>query len=179
MKFAIDCQIEVGDTLVPSATLLDQLDDLRDDLGDVNLLEGKLVLTFDGQEGASAEYTDPIYRLVDGWLRKVQWIMAGDTETVVLRNSEHCFALVPAGTAVEISFFEGDAAEIEEYVLEPTNVLLTDYIQESIRFGEQVIGLIQALDSELLENNEDCKDLSRSLGEATTAWKKHLVRQRR
>lgn len=179
MKFAIDCQIEVGDTLLSSTTVLENLDQYRDGIGEISFLEGKLVLLFDGEEGGTSDYSDPVIRLADGWVRKIPWVITGDTETVVLRNSEHCFAFMPAGNAVEISFFEGDAAEIEEYVMEPTNVLLSSFVQESIRFAEHILALVRAIDAGLLESNDDCRDLAASLGEAKRAWKDYQVRQRR
>lgn len=179
MKFALDLKLAVGDTEMPVSALIDNLNAHRDSLPDVSELEGELVLTFNGKSKVGTEYSDPALRLVGGWLQKVPWVISGDTETVALRNSEHVYAFVPAGNGVEISFFEGDEAEIEEYVLDPTNVLLEDFAEQSIALGERMIQLVKAIDPELMQTNEDCKDLQRSLDEATTAWHDHQVHQRR
>lgn len=179
MKFALDCMIEVGDTRLTPAALLESIDQYRDNLPDVSSLEGVLLLSLDGTETTGTDYSDPILRLTGGWLRKVPWVIAGDTETVALRNSEHCFAFVPAGNGVEISFFEGDEAEIEEYVIDPTTVRLEDFVEASIGFGKRMIALVEAIDPTLLESNEDCQDLKASLDQATEAWHDYQVHQRR
>lgn len=179
MKFKIDCKIEVGSSTLAPEALAEQVAEHGDALKDISSLEGELVLSFDGEAYERMSYSDPILRLAGVWLRKVPWVISGDTETVALRNSEHCFAFVPAGNAVEISFFQGDEAGIEEYVLEPTNVRLDDFAEESIRLGKAMVALVRAVDASLLDTNEDCKDLVASLDEATTAWHDYQVHQRR
>lgn len=178
MKFALDYTAEVGDDVLASATLLEQLDQHRETLTDVSAIDGGLSLVLDGK-AAEADYSDPLLRLVDGWLRKVPWVIAGDTETVALRNSEHCFAFVPAGDGVEVSFFEGDEAEIEEYIIAPTNVRLEEFAAESMKLGQRVLDMIKQIDPDLLTSNEDCKDLAASLDEASKAWHDYEVHQRR
>jgi hypothetical protein len=179
MKFSLDCKIEVGETTMSPAGLRGALDEHLEAVKEISTLEGELVLLIDGKPKVGAQYSDPILRLTAGWLRKVPWVIAGDTETVALRNSEHVFAFVPAGNAVEISFFEGDEAEIEEYLVDPTNVLLSDFAEASIAFGRLMLELVEAIDPEQLDANEDCKDLVASLDEASKAWHEYQVHQRR
>src|SRR5687767_3789060 len=96
MKFALDCRIEVGDDHLNTSALLAKLDTYRDQVQKVGSLEGELILFFNSKP-TSLEFTDPVLRLVQGWLKKLPWVVGGDTETVALRNSAHCFAFVPAG----------------------------------------------------------------------------------
>jgi len=179
MKFALDCTVEVGETSSTPSALLESIDQHREALAEVSGLEGVLLLVLDGKQTTGADYSDPILRLAGTWLRKVPWVIGGDTETVALRNSEHCFAFVPAGNGVEISFFEGDEAEIEEYVIDPTTVRLEDFAEASIGFGDRVVALVEAIDPALLESNEDCQDLKASLEQAREAWHDYTVHQRR
>jgi hypothetical protein len=178
MKFTLDAHIDSGDSAICAADFLQRVDALRDQVTDPSLHEGRLVLSFDGDE-ALKEYSDPIVRLMDGWLRKLPWIIGGDTETVALRNSEQCFAFVPAGESVEVSFFTGSETEIEDYILEPTTVRLDAFIAESFACAESLVALLQALDASLLTSNEDCKDLVTSLTEAKRAWHDHQLHARR
>lgn len=180
MRFSIDYTIDVGDATLSSSEIIAEIDKHRDELnalGDVGGITGELVLKF-GERAAAGEYNDPILRLVSKWLGKVTWVIAADTETVALRNSEHCYAFVPTGDGVEISFFEGDEAEIEEYVIEPTNVRLEEFVAESIKVGERLTDLVAALDESQLTSSEDCKDLVSALSEAREAWRKHERKRR-
>lgn len=178
MKFTLDAHLDSGDGTVEATAFLARVDALRDQVSDISLHEGRLVLGFDGDE-ALKEFSDPIVRLMDGWLRKLPWIIGGDTETVALRNSEQCFAFVPAGESVEVSFFTGSETEIEDYILEPTTVRLDAFVNESIQVGERMVALIGALDPKLITDNEDCKDLLLSLTEAQKAWHDYQLHARR
>ena len=178
MKFTLDAHLDSGDGTVDATAFLARVDALRDQVSDISLHEGRLVLSFDGEE-ALKEYSDPIVRLMDGWLRKLPWIIGGDTETVALRNSEQCFAFVPAGESVEISFFTGSETEIEDYILEPTTVRLEAFVTESLKAADTVVALVRGLDATLLQSNEDCKDLLTSLSEAQKAWHDYQLHARR
>lgn len=178
MKFSLDFRIDSDGTNVDSASLESNLGKLRDTLSNVSSLEGTLVVRLDGKE-VCGDYSDPIVRLADQWIRKLPWIIGGDTETVALRNSEHCFALVPEGESVEFSYYQGSETEIEEYIVDPVNIRLESFVTESIRVGERLIEMVRLVDDELLESNEDARDLLMSVTEAKRVWKEHLLRQRR
>jgi hypothetical protein len=178
MKFSLDFRILVGDEGVDAGTVSSQLDEHRDTLADIGGVEGAIVVKLDGEETCADQY-DPLLRLADQWVRKIPWVVAGDTETVPLRNSEHCFAFVPAGESVEFSFFLGSELEIEEYVVEPTTVRLETFANESIRLAERLLELVRAVNPELLDSSEDCRDLSASLEEGRKAWRDYQLHQRR
>lgn len=145
---------------------------------DVSALEGRLVLLLDGKD-VFGEYAEPLVRLLDSWLRKLPWVISGDTETVALRNTEQCFAFVPAAESVEISFFHGSEAEIEDYVTEPFNVRLDLFVKACFAVGERVVAIVRAADARLEHDNEDCRDLVASLAEAQKAWHDYELHNRR
>lgn len=178
MKFTLDAHLDSGDTTLNATDFLARVDALADEVADISSHEGRLVLGFDGHETLK-EYSDPIVRLMDGWLRKLPWIIGGDTETVALRNSEQCFAFVPAGESVEVSFFTGTETEIEDDILEPTTVRLEAFVSESFKAADALVALIGALKGDLMQTNEDCKDLLLSLTEAKKAWHDYQLHARR
>jgi hypothetical protein len=63
--------------------------------------------------------------------------------------------------------------------LEPTTVRLEVFVSESIRIGESLMAVIKAVDANLIQSNEDCKDLVTSLSEAKRTWRQYLLHQRR
>ena len=178
MKFTLEAHLDSGESTVTAAQFLARIDALRSEVTDISLHEGHLLLGFDDEEPCD-DYADPIVRLMDGWLKKLPWIIGGDTETVALRNSEQCFAFVPAGESVEISFFTGSETEIEDYILEPTTVRLDAFVNESLNAAESLVAVIRALDPALPTSNEDCKDLLTSLTEAQKAWHDYQLHNRR
>jgi hypothetical protein len=178
MKFTLTAHLDIGESTLDAETFLQQADALRDQVEDISLHEGRLVLGLDGEE-ALREYSDPIVRLMDGWLRKLPWIIGGDTETVALRNSEQCFAFVPAGDSVELSFFTGSETEIEDYILEPTTVRLEAFVTETLQAAEDLLTVVRALNADWVQQNEDCRDLVTSLQEAQRVWHDHQLHARR
>lgn len=177
MKFALDYQVDVGDATIDAAMLQSQLDQHRDTLSDVSQLYGAVRIILDGQV-QDLDYADPLVRLADQWVRKIPWIISGDTETLALRDSEQCFAFMPTGDSVELSFYNGTESEVEDYVLEPTIVRAEVLVPEILRVGEEIVALVKSLDAGALESDEDCRDLATSVAEAQRAWKDHLRRQR-
>lgn len=178
MKFALDFLIKVDEESIDSKTLLAKPDAYKASIAETAVLEGALVITLDG-ESHCEEYIDPILRLGDQWIRKLSWVLGGDTETVAYRNTEHCFAFVPEGDSVEVSFFLGSETEVEEYVIEPTNVRLETFASESIRLCERILELLGKVSPAMLESNDDAKDLKNSLEEAKRAWRDYQLHNRR
>lgn len=178
MKFGLDFRLRIGEDTVDLASVLANPTSAQDALADPAKLEGLLVCSVDGKEHGD-ELVEPIVRLADQWVRKLPWIIAGDTETLAYRNSEHCFAFVPEGESVELSFFVGTESEVEEYEIDPTNVRLDLFVGESIKLVERLVKLIQTVDADLLERSEDCRDLARSLDEGRRAWREYQLKQRR
>ncbi|MEL6547165.1 MAG: hypothetical protein AAFQ82_21240 [Myxococcota bacterium] len=177
MKFELAANLLLDDAPVAVKSLLDKPDELQQ-LDSLHHLEGQLVCTINGAV-VTDDYGDPILRLTHLWLSKLAWIIGGDTETVALRDSERCFAFVPTGESVELSFFSGTEEEIEEYVFEPTHVRMEDFANQSIAIGDQLSALIDAVDASLWESDEDCKDLKTSIEEAKKAWHDHQIHKNR
>ena len=178
MKFKLDFSLDVADGSVPAADVLTKLDSIRPQLSDISATLGRIRILVDGDD-VCGEYADPLVRLVDQWLRKLPWIIGGDTETVALRNSENCFAFVPASESVEFSYFLGSETEIEEYVVEPTTVRLDLFVAESLRLGDSLEATLRGLNEAWVTDNEDCRDLATSLSEAKRVWREYQLHQRR
>ncbi len=176
MKFELDFRIQVGDQVVDGRAVEADLDTYRDQLKELGSVNGILVLRVDGEELLSDTF-DPILRLADLWVRKVPWIIAGDTETVALRNSAHCYAFVPAGESVELSFFSGSETEIEEYVIEPITVRLDAFVTQSLAVANRLLELAKRIDPALLESSEDCQALAQNLPDAQQAWRDYTKRR--
>jgi hypothetical protein len=178
MKFLLQHRIRVGDDLKPVSELVANVEQYRAELEDPSSWEGALIPTLD-KNSYCEDLIDPILRLADQWIRKLPWIVSGDTETVQYRTSEHCFAVLPAGEGVEFSIYVGAEMEVEDYVLEPTTVRLDQFAAESIRIVEELVKLVEAVDPDLLESNDDAKELVSSLAEGRKAWRDHQLKNRR
>lgn len=178
MKFSLDLRLRVGDAVLSDSAVAAQLDKHRDGLSKPSELEGALVCTLDGTEYC-ADLIDPILRLSDQWIRKLPWILTGDTETVAYRNSEHCFAFVPVGDGVEFSIYVGSEGEVEEYILEPVTVRTDQFAQESIKVGERLLDLFKKVDAGLPEADDDVRELRGSLDESRKAWREYQHQKRR
>lgn len=173
MNFQIDLMLALGDNHLRIAEVLANLDALRsqhhEDLSDLGSIEG--VITIISKPSEDSLLDEPVVRLMADWIRKVRWVVGGDTETVALRNSEHCFGFEPNEKTLEVSLFVGAESEIETYLVEPQGGLLINYAKESIEMGERLIELLKALDSDFVKKDEDCLDLITSLDEARVALK--------
>ncbi len=168
----------VDGNAVDSSVLLGDVAAYRSQCADLTALEGSVVVSIDGKD-VCGEYTDPLVRLCDQWLRKLPWIIGGDTETVALRNTETVFAFVPEGDSVEMSYFTGSENEIEEYIVEPQNIRLDAFVTESIRMAERLVEFLTAADAQAFASSEDTQDLQNSLAEARRSWKDYQLKQRR
>ena len=177
MNFELDYKIVVDDEPIDSATILANLDGYREGLTDILSWEGSLIVTMDGKIQGE-EISDPILRMADQWVRKIPWILGGDTETVAFRDSEHCYAFIPAGDSVEFSLFSGTESEIDEYVIEPFTVRMAEFCTETLKMCEGLLELAGKIDEALLET-EDCKELQSSLDESRKAWREHQLRDKR
>ena len=166
-----DAPVQPAEKLLNEPTLLEEL-------GDIRYVEGRIHASFDDKPIA-AEYEEPILRLVNQWVRRLQWIIGGDTESIAFRNSEECYGFVPLGDTVALSLFEGSESEVERYIIEPQTVRLADFIQTSIEMGETMLAIVKASDASLLESDEDCKELVSDLEEARRAWKDFELHGRR
>ena len=78
-----------AEKLLNDAALLNDLDDIR-------YVEGRIQASFDDTP-IEATYEEPILRLVNQWVRRLQWIIGGDTESIAFRNSEECYGLFLLG----------------------------------------------------------------------------------
>ena len=177
MKLQLDFELELNDQPVAGEVVIGDLGPYRDALSEIVSEQGRILLAVDGQ-GESGDYEEPLLRLVGQWLRKLQWIITGDTETIAFRNSEQCFAFVSTAGGVEVSLFEGTELEVEEYIIEPVTVRLETFVQASIAMVERMVNLVEQIDACLLESDEDCRDLKNDLEESKKAWHNFEIHKR-
>lgn len=178
MKVSLELHFLNEDASVTSAEKLLNDNALLEDFDDIRYVEGRIQASFD-DENIEVDYEEPILRLVNQWVRRVPWIIGGDTESIAFRNTEECYGFVPLGDTVELSLFEGSESEVESYLIEPHTVRLADFVATSIEMGETMLKVVKAVDASLLESDEDCKELVSDLEEARRAWKEFEMHGRR
>lgn len=178
MKVSLELHFLNEDASVTSAEKLLNDNALLEDFDDIRYVEGRIQASFD-DENIEVDYEEPILRLVNQWVRRVPWIIGGDTESIAFRNTEECYGFVPLGDTVELSLFEGSESEVESYLIEPHTVRLADFVASSIEMGETMLKVVKAVDASLLESDEDCKELVSDLEEARRAWKEFEMHGRR
>jgi len=178
MNIKLTYELDLDDGQLSADELGSNLDQHLSKLSDVLREEGRVIVLVDDKD-VCTDYSDPIIRLVDQWVRKVTWVISGDTETLALRNSQQCFAFVPSGGAIELSFFDGTELEVENYLLEPVNIRLDDLVDQSLGMADNLYKVITSVDSSLFESDDDCSDFKRNLEELRKTWHDHEVRNRR
>tara|TARA_B100001287_G_scaffold268493_1_gene264822 strand:- start:47 stop:583 length:537 start_codon:yes stop_codon:yes gene_type:complete len=178
MKVSLELHFLNEDASVTSAEKLLNDNALLEDFDDIRYVEGRIQASFDDDK-IEVDYEEPILRLVNQWVRRVPWIIGGDTESIAFRNTEECYGFVPLGDTVELSLFEGSESEVESYLIEPHTVRLADFVATSIEMGETMLKVVKAVDASLLESDEDCKELVSDLEEARRAWKEFEMHGRR
>jgi hypothetical protein len=178
MKVSLELHFLDEDASVKPAEKLLTEPALLEELGDIRYVEGRIHASFDDKPVA-VEYEEPLLRLVNQWVRRLQWIIGGDTESIAFRNSEECYGFVPLGDTVELCLFEGSESEVERYIIEPQTVKLADFVQASIQMGETMLAIVKSSDESLLGSDEDCKELVSDLEEARRAWKDFELHGRR
>ena len=169
MEFQLNLEFELDDQHFSVETLINDFDSHKDDLSDIVREESRIAVKHSSVKD-SGDYSEPLIRLAGQWMRKLQWIIAGDSETIPFRNSEQCFAFMPAGGGVEVSLFEGTELEVEEYIFEPVTIRLETLVTASFAMGDSLVNLLEKIDPSLLEDDEDCRDLKSDLEESKKAW---------
>lgn len=132
-------------------------------------VEGAIVPVVNGKPAMEA-VNDPLFALLEQWVLKLPWCLAGDTETVFLKNSEHAFGFEPMNEALALSFYKGEGNEVDEYVLEPVPVGLELFCEASIAAVKTIVGLATKSNAALADQ-ADVKTLREALAEAERALK--------
>ncbi len=177
MEFQLNLEFELDDQHFSVETLINDFDSHKDNLSDIVREEGRILVKHSSVKD-SGDYSEPLIRLAGQWMRKLQWIIAGDSETIPFRNSEQCFAFMPAGGGVELSLFEGTELEVEEYIFEPVTIRLETLVSASFDMGDALLSLIDKIDASLVEEDEDCRDLKSDLDESKKAWHNYELHRR-
>ena len=70
MKFILNYEFDLEDGMLSAEELESNLDEKASTLSDVAREEGRIVVLVDGED-VCGEYSEPLVRLVNQWLRKV------------------------------------------------------------------------------------------------------------
>ena len=81
MKVSLELHFLNEDASVTSAEKLLNDNALLEDFDDIRYVEGRIQASFD-DEKIEVDYEEPILRLVNQWVRRVPWIIGGDTESI-------------------------------------------------------------------------------------------------
>jgi hypothetical protein len=130
------------------------------------------VVAHEGEKRRLDARPDPIFSLVTNLVKAVGYVIDGETETVLLSESEHGFAIEPNGNDVIVSFFAGDAFEPEEFLLEPETLPMQAFAEQLLSMGERLRDLMKATDPEVFERDDYSKSLLEFLDEGRDRLKK-------
>jgi hypothetical protein len=119
---------------------------------------GAVIVSRNGKEIVPRR-PDPIFSLVTNFVRSVPFIIDGETETVVLAESENGFMFEPSGEDVMFSCFAGDAYEPDELLLQPTDIPLKKLGEQVLSMGERLRDLIKQIDPGVFERDDYSKSL--------------------
>ena len=158
-------------------TLINDFDSHKDNLSDIVREEGRISVNHNCRQD-SGDCNEPLIRLAGQWMRKLQWIIAGDSGNHPFRNSEQCFAFMPAGGGVELESFRGTELEVEEYIFEPVTIRLEAVITAGFEMGDALLTLLDKIDPALAEEDGDCRDLKSDLEESKKAWHNYELHRR-
>jgi hypothetical protein len=171
MKFGLEIRILHGDKDVNTDELAKSAELAQAVLASPDGIEGAIVPTTNGK-AAMDHFFDPLLPLLEQWMLKMPWCLAGDTETVFLKNSEHAFGFEPMSEALQLSFYVGQGNEVEQYVLEPLALSLENFCDESIKAVKQLVNLINKVRPGA-DQNGDVKTLKDAMQEADKALREY------
>ena len=170
MSFSLEIQVKKDDEIL-------SLGDYQKEASAEDLLEsdGFIVPVVNGEallDIESGEFeADPLIGLVNNWMQKMPWLIAGDEECVPLRNSPFCYGFEPVGNSVRFYFYEGTEGDVENLILEPVSISLADFCQAVLNMGKTIVEAT----ANTTDESEELGEFSAILSEFKEAWnrKKH------
>jgi hypothetical protein len=131
---------------------------------------GAITISEKGKEKLERK-PDPILPLITKFVRTVPYLIDGETETILLTESETGFLLEPAKDDVLISCFVGDSVEPEEFLLEPVTVPLQALGEQILSMAERMRDVLKKVSPELFEGDGDGKSLEEFIDMSRTSFK--------
>lgn len=170
MKFGLDILITSDEKAVPLAELQKNAELAKTLFANPEKIDGAIMPMINGKAAMEA-YSDPLLPLLEQWLLKLPWLLAGDTETIPMRNAERTFGFETVKEVVDISCYLGTQNEVEEYILEPVQVPLEALCESAIAASKLVMKVLDQVDPKFTENQADARTLKEASVEAERALK--------
>jgi len=131
---------------------------------------GAIIFSDKGKEKLDRK-PDPILPLVTKFVRTIPYLIDGESETILLSESENGFLLEPSSDDVIVSCFIGDGFEPEEFLLEPTTVALKDLGEQILSMAERLRDVVKKVSPELFEDDGEGKSLEEFIDMSRTSFK--------
>ena len=176
MKFGLDILITSDEKAIPLAELQKNAELCKSLLANPEKIDGAIMPVVNGK-GAMDAYSDPLLPLLEQWLLKLPWLLAGDTETIPMRNAERTFGFETVSDVVDISCYLGTQNEVEEYILEPVQVPVESLCELTIAASKQVLKAVESVDPKLATSSTDMKTLKDASVEAERALKNYRLQK--
>jgi hypothetical protein len=170
MKFGLEILLTSEDKAIPLAELQKSLELAKTVCANPEKIEGAIIPMV-ASKPAMEPYSDPLLPLLEQWLLKLPWLLAGDTETIPLRNQERTFGFETVSEVVDISCYLGTQNEVEEYILEPVQVPLEQLCESTIGAAKQLLRVLDQVDATFADRAADVRTLKEACVEAERALK--------
>ena len=170
MKFGLDILITSDDKPLSLAELQKDEALAKTLFANPEKIDGAIIPMVNGKPVMEA-YSDPLLPLLEQWLLKLPWLLAGDTETIPMRNAERTFGFETVKEVVDISCYLGTQNEVEEYILEPVQVPLEALCESTIAAAKQVLKVLDQVDAKFVVSQSDARTLEEACVEAERALK--------
>lgn len=169
---------EDGATALPSAKVIEKIDEHK---GKLNFSEGVYgAITFDKNGKQIGEKKpDPAMSLITSFVRAIPFVIEGEPETALLSESEFGFMFEPSGDDILLSFYQGDAYEPDEYLVERETIPTEAFAEQVIGMGDRLVNIIKKVDPALLESDDYAKTLLEFLDMAKSKFRTFRLERER
>lgn len=131
---------------------------------------GAIIFSDKGKERLERK-ADPILPLITKFVRTIPYLIDGESETILLSESENGFLLEPSGDDVMISCFVGDAYEPEGFLLDPTSMELQVLGEQILSMAERMRDILKKVSPESFEGDGDGKSLEEFIDTSRSSFK--------
>ncbi len=175
MSAELDFVVYLGDPdegaeAVASKVLLTGIEKHKANIEKMAAAYGAIIFSEKGKEKIDRK-PDPILPLITKFVRTIPYLIDGESETILLSESETGFLLEPAKDDVLVSCFVGDAYEPEEFLLEPTSVPLAQLGEQILSMAERMRDMLKKVSPESFDSDGDGKSLEEFIDMSRTSFK--------
>ena len=131
---------------------------------------GAIIFSEKGKERLERK-ADPILPLITKFVRTIPYLIDGESETILLSESENGFLLEPSGDDVNVSCFVGDAYEPEEFLLDPVSMELQVLGEQILSMAERMRDILKKVSPESFDNDGEGKSLEEFIDMSRSSFK--------